>query len=261
MFLVSLAALMRGGGCAPTRAFEEPSGPHFSLLTYNVNYGGPGADQTIDAIARAGADVVCLQETNPAWEEWLRAKLSQTYPHMAFLHSPAAGGLAVLSRAPIAEVERVPPSAGWFPAWILRVQTAAGPVQVVNVHLRPSLSEEGKVTLGALIGTKAVRLREAEALWPRLAPGEPTILAGDLNEGNDGGAIAWLADRGLTDALPEFDRHSPTWRWSTPLLTLHARFDHVLYNDRLHCLRAQVLNQGASDHFPVISVFQLAPTR
>jgi len=28
-------------GCASTREPEKPSGPHFSVLTYNVNFGGP----------------------------------------------------------------------------------------------------------------------------------------------------------------------------------------------------------------------------
>ncbi len=255
--LAALSAI----GCAPTRAFEQPAGPHFSVVTYNVNYGGPGSEQTIDAIAQAGADIVCLQETTPTWERLLRAKLSGQYPHMKFLDWPPAGGLAVLSHAPITEIHRVPPTAGWHPTWVFRVQTQAGPVQVVNVHLRPSLSEDGKVTIGALVSTKAVRCREVEAWWPQLAVGEATIIAGDLNEGNGGGAVAYLVDRGMTDALPEFDRTSHTWRWSTRLLTVRARFDHVLYGRGLHCLRAEVLDVGASDHLPVMAVFQTAPAK
>src|SRR2546423_494295 len=63
------------GGCTPARQLETPTGPHFSVLTYNVNFGGPRPDLAIDAIARADADIVCLQETNPAWEQSVRAGL------------------------------------------------------------------------------------------------------------------------------------------------------------------------------------------
>ncbi|HLU68856.1 MAG TPA: endonuclease/exonuclease/phosphatase family protein, partial [Kofleriaceae bacterium] len=64
-------------------------------MTYNVNYGTAGDEETLALIAQSGADVVLLQETNPAWERALRRALSGTYPHMAFLHADRrAGGLA-----------------------------------------------------------------------------------------------------------------------------------------------------------------------
>lgn len=38
--------------------------------------------------------------------------------------------------------------------------------------------------------------------------------------------------------------------------TLSARFDHILYSEHLHCLEARVLEEGSSDHFPIIAVFE-----
>ncbi len=49
------------------------------VMTYNVNFGAPAREAAVDAIAEASADVVCLQETTPEWEELLRQRLSERY--------------------------------------------------------------------------------------------------------------------------------------------------------------------------------------
>lgn len=243
------------GGCTPTRALEMPRGPHFSVLTYNVNFGGPGADRTVDVIADLDADIVCLQETTPEWEALLRGRLGAQYPRMTFMHFGGAGGMAVLSRLEVSQVERVPPGAGWFPAWVFHAATPCGPVQVACVHFRPGLREDGKVSAGAFLAAGDIRRREAEALWGRLKPGMPTLVLGDFNEGG-GRAVEYLASRGMTDALAEFDRTSHTWRWPTAVGTVTARFDHVFHGASLRCLRAEVFDRGASDHLPIRAVFE-----
>ncbi len=133
-------------GCAHVRPFEEPTGAHFSILTYNVNYGLPrspkAAAAAVRILAEENADVVVLQESNGAWERILTSALSRRYPHRLFRNRSAAGGMAVLSRFPLKELAWFKPSAGWFHAWLIRVETSVGPVQLVSVHLRPPLSEQ-----------------------------------------------------------------------------------------------------------------------
>jgi endonuclease/exonuclease/phosphatase (EEP) superfamily protein YafD len=68
--------LLGAAGCAGRRSSEPMTGAHFSMLTYNVNFGGPRPDLAVEAIAEADADVVCLQETNPAWERMVRDALA-----------------------------------------------------------------------------------------------------------------------------------------------------------------------------------------
>src|SRR6476469_7755146 len=99
-------------GCESARKPETPTGPHFSVLTYNVNFGGPRPELAIDAIARADADVVCLQETNPAWEQSVRAGLGSVYPHISFHHGPVAGGMAMLSKLPVRRIDYLAPQVG-----------------------------------------------------------------------------------------------------------------------------------------------------
>jgi len=254
LFPLLLAAA--AAGCAHgLRKPEVPAGPSLTVLTYNVNWGGYRADLSAQAIRDANADVVCLQETNPAWEAYLRANLGAVYPHMAFRHRDGAGGQAFLSRFALEDVAFMEPQEGWFPGWIVVADTPIGRVQFLNVHLHPPLSESGSVSAGAYFETRAVRLHEIRQFHGRLRPEIPTIVCGDFNESESGSAVEWLTQQGMTDALSEFDRTTRTWEWPTSVYTLRNRFDHILYAKPLYCCSARVIRAGASDHFPVLAVF------
>lgn len=261
LFLSLLLALLLQWttGCAGARPAVTPPGPHFSVLTWNVNYGMPGPQAVADTLGEADADVVCLQETTAAWEAYLRPRLSGRYPHVVFRHRGGAGGLAFLSKHPLTELEWIEPprdgESGWFPAWLVRVDVPGGPVQVLSVHLRPPVSDEGSF-LSGYYETKPVRRREIERVAEYLRPIEemPALIVGDFNEDESGRAVAWLHERGYTDALREFDRSAQTWRWRTSVGTLKDRLDYVMYSPRLECYGAQVLRAGASDHYPIAAV-------
>jgi vancomycin resistance protein VanJ len=254
-----LAAAAAWGCRPPVREPEAPRGPSFTVLTYNVNYGGYRADLGAAAILDAGADIVCLQETNAAWQAYLTPRIRARYPHSLFRHAPAAGGMGVFSRWPLKEVAWHRPEAGWFHGWIIEAQTPLGPVEILSVHLRPQVSDRGSVGPGVSRRTGAIRLAEIRELEARLDPGLPRIVLGDFNEEEGGAALKHLAGRGYTDALSEFDRRSPTWRWRYGIIRLSRRFDHVMYSAGLHACRAGVVKAGASDHFPVVTVFDRPP--
>jgi vancomycin resistance protein VanJ len=243
-------------GCRPpVREPEEPRGAHFTVLTYNINYGGYRAELSAEALLRSGADIVCLQETSPAWQAFLTPQMAKRYPHRLFRHAPAAGGMAAFSRWPLEEVAWHRPEAGWFHGWILKASTPAGPVQILCVHLRPQVSDQGRVGMGVSRQTAAVRLAEIRELEALFDPSLPRLVLGDFNEEEGGAAPKYLAGRGYADALGEFDRRSQTWRWQAGIVRLSRRFDHVMYSPELHSCRAAVIKAGASDHFPVVAVF------
>jgi len=252
------AGLVLSGGCASTRPGRQPVGPHFSVMTYNVNWGMPRADLAVAAIAEADPDVVCLQETTPDWQWVLNRTLAKRYPHRAFRHYGGAGGLAVLSKLPFTTRAYVKPEAGWFPAWIVTVRTPLGPVQVCNVHLRPSLSDTGSITPSAYFDTKDIRRDEVRSAWEHLNAAAPAVIVGDFNEPDDGRALTWLAEKGLADAVSQFDTDKNTWRWRWGLITLRNRFDHILHSPHLRAASARIIQKGASDHFPVMAVFEKA---
>lgn len=244
--------------CGSIRPPETPTGPHVMVFSYNVNYGGPGAEQALGAILAADADLVCLQETTPAWERFLRPALEEKYPFARFHPSPGAGGLAVFSKRTVTEPVVVPSAVSWFPTWIFQAETPLGPVQVANVHLHPGVNERGSFTPSAYLSTApAARLKETKAFHARLDPKLPTLLVGDFNEGDSGESVAWLADRGFRDALPQYDTYHNTWHWQTSVgITVKHRLDHLLHTRDLRCLDARVIRKGASDHYPVVAVFE-----
>jgi endonuclease/exonuclease/phosphatase family metal-dependent hydrolase len=244
----------------PPRAPEIPAGPHLKVLTFNVNYGAPGPDAALAAIREADADLVCLQETTPAWEAFLRAGLGDRYPNADFHHARGAGGSAVLTKFPLRRGRVIPSAVGWFPALVYTADTPLGAIQVLNLHLHPAVSEAGSFTPAAYLSTSpAARLEELREIERHLNPELPALLLGDFNEGDSGAAIARLRERGFKDALPEFDAYSPTWRWRTSLgFTVKHRLDHVLYSPHWRCAAARVIAEGASDHFPVVAVLERA---
>ena len=84
VLMVVSAAAIASAGCAraPTRQPRAPAAASAALrvMTYNVNFGIPGDAPTIAAIDAGRADVVFLQEINPAWERALRARFAGRVP-------------------------------------------------------------------------------------------------------------------------------------------------------------------------------------
>jgi len=254
-----VAALACGCAGNPNAAVRQPTGPHLTVATYNVNFGMPGPERTLGAIEAVDADVLCLQETNVQWQRFLVPRLKRSYPHMRFRSAAGAGGMAVLSKYPFKDVAILPPAeGGWFSAWVVRVESPVGPLQMVNVHLHPALSEKFQVTVYAYLATRDVRKREIRQHVGSLDRSLVTIILGDFNEPDDGGAMEWVGKQGFANALGQFDRRSPTWVWQAGWITLRDRFDHIMYDRRLDCLNARVVSKGASDHLPVVAVFQKA---
>ena len=129
-----------------------------------------------------------------------------------------------------------------------------GPVQALNVHLHPPVSDSGSFVSG-YFSTKSVREAEIESYWSELDDALPTIVAGDFNEGKGGKAISFLRANGLESALPEFAPSADTWRWQTSVGEVSSTLDHVVYDPRLEPVDARVLDLGRSDHLPVVVTF------
>ena len=244
-------------GCRSVRQPEPVQQSSFKVLSYNVNWGGVGADQVAQIIRNSDAEIVCLQETTPEWERFLKREVGAGYSFTKFRESKGrmGGGLAFLSKVPAREVAYIPSETGWFDGWIVEFATAAGPVQVLNVHLRPPVSDRGGWASG-YFNTRDDRVAEMERFYKQAKPNAPLIVAGDFNDSENGAVVDWLEERGLTNALPQFDRSTPTWRWKYRGVSLKRRMDHIMYSPELYCGGAKVTEAGPSDHFPVLAWFQ-----
>lgn len=250
--------------CAACSTSQEPRAPApnrsaLRVVTYNVNYGIPGDVPTMQALADAKGDIVLLQETNAAWQAALTAALGARYPHTFFEHRGAAGGIGVMSALPIEDVQVLEPTAegSWFPALRVVVRTLKGPLQLMGLHLRPQVSNSGSVVSGYLF-TPSVREAEIRGFTKALAPGLPTIVAGDFNESSSGAATTVLHDQGFVDALAAFQPGADTWRWNTSLGEVSSGLDRVLIRAKnIQPINAQVMMAGRSDHLPVVVDLEL----
>jgi endonuclease/exonuclease/phosphatase family metal-dependent hydrolase len=251
---IAVAAGLSGCASLPKPDFAPP-GQSLRVVTYNVNIVGD-ARRIVGFLDEARADIVCLQETHPHWERTLR-QLSSTYPHMHFHHAPGCGGIAVLSRHPLHEPTIMQADKAWFPALYVKTTTPLGEIGILNVHLKPPLSEKRGVSLGALLTTPGVHLEEIETYLGQIDLNLPTIVAGDINEHDNGKACKRLEESGFVNALRLFDRKSPTWRWPLGFgLELKNRYDHIFTSPDLQCTGAKVFNLRASDHEPVLAVIR-----
>jgi endonuclease/exonuclease/phosphatase family metal-dependent hydrolase len=258
--LLALSALVAAGSIAaivaaqPSRRSPIDTPPDLTVATYNVNFGLEGDPECMRALEDLEADVVLLQETTPGWERAIRAALSARYPHMWFVHEAGwpAGGQAILSRYELDDFEVSESPAGFFAAGRAVVHAPSGDVALVNVHLKPPISEGGSWVVG-YFETPPVRAEEMRAHADKLfVRGMPVIVAGDFNEA-EGGGLAVLGARGMISALPEFSGAS-TWRWPFGPFTLRRTMDHVVYDPSvLECLDARAIEAGRSDHVPVVA--------
>jgi endonuclease/exonuclease/phosphatase family metal-dependent hydrolase len=229
------------------------------VMTYNLNYHNPDPKSALDAIARADVDVVLLQEVTSEWKRVLSDRFGKLYPHSIYrIHTRAAGGLAVLSKLPIKAEELFPsPERGWFPAERLVLETEFGALQILNVHLRPAI--DGGSWIKGFMTTPPLRRREIESYWRKMVRDMPTIVAGDFNEDTTGTAISFLTKQGLS----RVDTKGPTtWHYevtsggkTNDLLKMDI--DHVMVDNRLSARDGTVLDEGASDHRPVIVTIEL----
>jgi endonuclease/exonuclease/phosphatase (EEP) superfamily protein YafD len=224
------------------------------VMTYNLNYHNPDPKSALDSIERADVDVVLLQEVTSEWKRILTDRFEKQYPHSIYrIHTRAAGGLAVLSKLPIQTEELFPsPERGWFPAERLVLQTEFGALQILNVHLRPAI--DGGSWIKGFMTTPPLRRREIESYWRKMVKDMPTIVAGDFNEDTTGTAISFLTKQGLS----RVDTKGPTtWHYEVTSRgktsdLLKMDIDHVMVDERLSARDGTVLDEGASDHRPVI---------
>lgn len=242
---------------APPLVVAPAAAPRIRVLTFNVNFGVADAMANLEAIESIDADVVLLQETTADSEDRYRDAFSDRYPNILWQDCCNAGGLGVLSKHPIAWDEYLEPEAGWFPGWLVAVETPIGEVQFLDVHLRPPVSDSGSWVAGQF-STRKIRAQEIEGFWKAVEPDSPIVVAGDFNEGADGRAVQFLADKGMRSALAQVDPKADTWHWPLKLGELSSMLDHIVYDARLSLLRAEVQELGRSDHYPVVAEFALA---
>jgi endonuclease/exonuclease/phosphatase (EEP) superfamily protein YafD len=246
-------------GCrSPSYQAQDPTGPHFSLATYNIYYKSKRPDLTCAVIEGSGADVVVLQEITPSLAAFIQSSLQDRYPYMRFRMDRFGGGLGVISRFQFQDVAIVPSPVNDYDSWLFTAATPIGHLEILTVHLDPDVNTCDEFSPIAYLKGRRRRLVEIKVFAPYMRPDGLRVIAGDFNEDDKGSGVEFLEANGFTDALPMYDRWSRTWAlwWPVPLIS--ARLDHILYAKPLQCYDARVLGHGGSDHRAIMASFTVA---
>jgi endonuclease/exonuclease/phosphatase family metal-dependent hydrolase len=232
--------------------------PRFTLTSFNAHgglhprrnrvclpYDLPAALQSFDS------DVMVLQESwwpddGPAAVDEVAADLGAKVFALPFgrgsldpwPHVPRDGhgegdvGLAIISKLPAREVQRIPVGRVWADpapargALHLELEVDGETVDLVGLHLTSRLPH-GPV----------LQLRRLVPSLPE--PGKPAVVAGDFN--------FW--GPGVVSMLPGWRRAviGPSWPARAP----HSQIDHILVRPEVGVVNSAVLDDVGSDHRPV----------
>jgi endonuclease/exonuclease/phosphatase (EEP) superfamily protein YafD len=239
------------------------AGPTLRVASFNLLWRNDDTDAVIDVLRSLDADVIALQEVNPAHAEAIQSQLSAEYPHQHLEPRELAFGNGMISRIPFTPLLAALPDGDWIgDAIIAGLDFEGRAITVVGCHAAP-------VKLRAI-----ARERQARALvrYGRRIE-RPYIVMGDFNSTPQHVAYQILA-RGLQDVWLAAGRglgHTfPGAAWSraqgdglpAPLRPFIPRWliriDHIFVSAHWRAAAARTgPAYGGSDHRPVIAELML----
>ncbi len=230
---------------------SQPGGD-LTVVSHNVGADNPDAVGTARALAASGADVLALEELDPAARRTYEKELAAAYPHHTVL-----GTVGVWSRLPLSDTRPVDvamdagPLGAAKPAAVkleynrgLRttVATDHGPLAVYVAHL-------GSVRVNPRAGlSSGQRDAGAQALGRAVAAerNERVVLLGDLNGTVDDRAYEGVTSRMRSAQEEAGDGFGFSWPATFPVV----RIDQILVRG-VEPESSWVLPATGSDHLPV----------
>ena len=236
------------------------------VATFNVNCRNQRQDQMLEALKATKADIVLLQETTVESERFLEDQLHHSYPHFyatGYHGRYAEERLAFVSKVPLRQVEYSPPGKGLFGFYSAVCQLGPVSVKLINVHLTPFVIRRGAGIGGVLAeieGAEDKHAAETEAIAQTFDVRQPVIVAGDFNSLSTFVAPRRLEKMGFVDSYAAThaapDSH-PTWHGTGGSAVLRLRLDYIFHTRRFQTVKCEIITQGGSDHFPIVSELRL----
>ena len=260
VFCLLLAVVAPGHGTAA----ESP----LRIMTYNVA-GMFVHDRTpLAVMLPQHPDLVLLQEVrNTRHVMGLGQALGLSYWRFA-PYAKERGGVAILSRWPLGPAHMLfwDSSPQGKVALAAQVDSPVGQFWACSVHLdnplnakKPSLWQK-VLLLWQEFFTATLRTQQAQELstWLLDLGGEDVILGGDFNSMPLAGADRHLRQY-LSDALSiSLQQYFTGTYWGPPHNPILPRIDFIYYASHWQVVEAQVIQQKASDHFPVLALLSPA---
>jgi len=235
----------------------------FRIASYNIDWGDSGWPhnnrlETIHAIKIVNADVILFQESSRSWKKILLRELGQQYPYYIF-EQVEGRGIAILSKFPITTKKYLTSSSGWYPAWVGEVDTKWGKFSLANFYLIPTiLSKDAPKHIKpySIWEAQSIRTQQINEYFLQLKDDLPLIIAGDFNQDTRGVDDDMFKELGFGKAESYLQEPINTWYWPVGPFYVVDYFDHVYYQtSEFKVVNVQVLQEGASDHFPIVVDF------
>lgn len=239
------------------------------VMTYNV-CGMCVPDRVpLEVMRPHRLDLVLLQEVRNTQHV---TALSQALGLSYWRFTPYArerGGVALLSRWPLGPAQKLflDHSPQGKVALAAQVASPLGDFWVCSVHLDNPLSRHTPTSLRQKVlflwqefFTATPRTQQAQELstWLFGLGGEGMILGGDFNSMPFAGADRHLRQY-FSDALSiNLRQYFTGTYWGPPQNPVRPRLDFLYYSPSWQVVGAQVIQQRASDHFPVLAVLSPA---
>ncbi len=165
-----LWAYLFGGLFVPRGPAAQAAGPQLRVLTANLLGYNQDVPASLAAIRAAEADVVALQELNPAMAAALQTELREEYPYQVLDPEAGVRGGGVISRYPLRPTGETLPGAWLGTPHILAVDVDGRTVTFIRFHAPSGLGRVAQIEASA----------RAIAAYAASHSG-PLIVAGDLN--------------------------------------------------------------------------------
>jgi endonuclease/exonuclease/phosphatase (EEP) superfamily protein YafD len=229
----------------------KPGAIPLRILTSNMQYGRADA-AALTAVADANADVVLVQELNPAAVRRLAtAGLDAAFPHHILDARPGAEGVGLYSRYPLTESRRIPGFALAMVSARVTVAPGAPATTLLSVHLGapwPQPIDDWRADLAKLPDTLADVATEA---------GDgAVVVGGDFNSTIDMKPFRQLLTNGYRDAAEQAgsgrDFTYPANRRFPPVLGI----DHVLTRNAT-AQSTRTIEIPDTDHRALLTVVML----
>jgi endonuclease/exonuclease/phosphatase (EEP) superfamily protein YafD len=226
----------------------QQEGVRVRLFHANVLYNNRNYKALLEAVDQSNADIVLLQEVTGEWSEHIK-DLSTKFPYFAVEPRQGGAGIAMFSRYPIDDLERLKLDETSHLALLARVKVNERTLAVLSMHpTTPITSLKFK--------NRNQQFSEAADLLKKIDG--PKVLIGDLNITMWSPYFRQLVETsGLRDSRQGFGLNAS---WPVPLPSfLRLPIDHCLVSKDIQVDQFQLGARTGSDHLPIIVDLILGP--
>lgn len=238
-------ALARSDGYPPLPCTKMSEGGTLRILSWNIKVAQlEGIDAVVDELSRWNPDVVLLQEVDVGVERsgFLdQPRIIADRLGLEFVFAPTVVvdhglyGIALLSRAPLHDVQRIPLSNSYAcedrAAIAARLCFGATELRIINHH-----ADYAEAAASASID---------EIIDSIGHPSSSTVFGGDLNQTPQGHGPKLALSAGLLDAIPPHNSKPTHGRQRIDFVFVDRDTARLITN-------AQILTNDASDHSAIL---------